>query len=77
MEEVQHETATSWVAAMNHHHELLPADDPKRRMLGFFDHTAEKYHLITITKATTLDWPEPQRSHMRTAEGRQQLIEGV
>jgi len=78
MEEVQHETATSWVAAMNHSHELWPADDPKRRMLGFIDHTDERYHLILLpkAKATTLDLPESKQDLIRTDVGRRQLIEG-
>jgi len=77
MEEVRHKTAKAWVEAIDKSHELEPGDDARRRCLGFFDHTDEKHHILSITlaKATGKALGD-QRELLKTPEGRAKLIEG-
>jgi len=78
MEEVRHKTAASWMAAMDTGHLLLQGDDPKRRLVGFFDHTDEKHHVITFANARTTGGglSPSQRDLIGTSEGRKKIIEG-
>ena len=78
MEEVRHKTAAAWVGAMNRSHELLQGDDKKRRVLGFYDHTDEKHHIIKVADmlTTSLTLPPKQSALIETVAGLKKLIEG-
>ena len=82
MEEIHHNSIKSWLGALKARrlggHELMSGDDPRRRMLGFFDHTEERHHMVSIlvAKETFGEISAEEKENLLSFGGRKELVEG-